>query len=341
MGKNIICMKKEVRVIAAASVVGHEEHSGPIGKYFDVYDGENDSFGQSTWESAESEMQRLAFAKAKKKCALADAELDMLLAGDLLNQCTGAGYGLLDYDIPYIGLYGACSTAAEGILLGSLLCSSVIGRCGVVSSSHNCSAERQYRFPLEYGGQRSPTSQWTVTGAGAYIISSCDGDFLTDSVIVSDVLPGCAMDFGINDVNNMGAAMAPAAADTLLRYFADGGTDTPDLILTGDLGVHGATIFKKLMAEGGYDISERYNDCGLMIYDIPSQDKHSGGSGCGCSAAVLASFVLQRMIEGAYRDVIFIGTGAMMSPMSLQQGKNIPAIAHLVHFRADDRRGKI
>lgn len=336
MSKRILEIKKDVRIIAAASVVGHEEHRGPIGKYFDVYDGDDDSFGQRTWESAESEMQRVALSIAKRKCSIDDAELDMLLAGDLLNQCTGAGYGLLDYDIPYIGLYGACSTVAEGILLGALLCSSVINRCGVVSSSHNCSAERQYRFPLEYGGQRAPTAQWTVTGAGAYIISSCEGDMLMDTVSIADVLPGCAMDCGINDVNNMGAAMAPAAADTLLRYFASGGITSPDLILTGDLGAHGAEIFKRLLGEGGYDIAECYNDCGLMIYDIPIQDKHSGGSGCGCSAAVLASFVLRRMLSGAYRDVLFIGTGAMMSPMSLQQGKNIPAIAHLVHLKREN-----
>lgn len=343
MSKNIITPSRDVYILAGASVVGTKESEGPLGNSFDVCDASDDKFGADTWEKAESEMQRKALATALVKAKLADDDLDLLAAGDLLNQCVGSNYGLLSFDVPYIGLYGACSTAAEGLMIASLFCGSSVKRCASVSSSHNCSAERQFRFPLEYGGQRTPTSQWTVTGSGALIITSEKSDFsrlnCKSEYIpkVTDVLPGCAFDYGITDINNMGAAMAPAAADTLMRYLKASQTEPKDydLILSGDLGAEGASILSDLLSENGYDLSGVYRDCGLMIYDRETQDVHAGGSGCGCSASVFASEILSRIRTGAVKNVLFMGTGALMSPMSLQQGNAIPGIAHLVHIIAE------
>lgn len=256
-------------------------------------------------------------------------EVDAIFSGDLMNQCVGAAYGLKDFPSPYFGLYGACSTAAEGLLLASLLVSrGVYGRVAALASSHNCTAERQYRMPLEYGGQRPPTAQWTVTGAGGFLVVP-EGEA---AVSVTSVLPGCVVEKGIKDVNNMGAAMAPAAADTLLRYFAESG-ETPrdfDLIVTGDLGAEGGEILQELMRIEGVEMGDRYNDCGCMIYTAQTQDTHAGGSGCGCSAVVLASYLLPKLASGALSRVLFLGTGAMMSPQAIRQGECIPAIAHLL-----------
>ena len=336
--KDILKLKKPVYIVASASVVGHEESDGPLGDFFDMAVAGDDFFGKDTWEKAESELQRLAVSLALSKSLLLDTELDLLLSGDLLNQCIGSAYGLSDFTVPFAGLYGACSTAAEGLMLSSLLSAAHSLRTAAVTSSHNASAERQFRFPLEYGGQRPPTAQWTVTGAGAFVIS-CD---IADAVRakaeddlfipeISEVVAGRIVDAGINDANNMGAAMAPAAADTLCRYFACGGKK-PALIATGDLGYEGSGILVDLMASRGYDISKIHTDCGLMIYDREGQDKHAGGSGCGCSATVLASTLLSNIRSGALSDILFVGTGAMMNTMSILQGETIPSIAHLVHI---------
>lgn len=315
-------------ISSSASVVGKYEHEGPLGELFDIHD-PSDKFGMKTWEQAESEMQRLAFNTALSKLSASERRIEALFAGDLLNQCVGSSYGLLDFDIPYFGLYGACSTAVEGIMLASACVSAGYFRsAAAVTSSHYCAAERQYRSPIEYGAQRSPTAQWTVTGAGAFMIS--DGG----RVKVSEALPGIVIDKGISDASNMGAAMAPAAADTLLRYFASSGYSPSDfdMIVTGDLGAEGGSILCELLSTEGIKLSDNYSDCGTLIYDSEKQDKHSGGSGCGCSAVVLSAYILPMLKSGDLSNVLLVGTGAMMSPSSIQQGASIPAVAHLLRF---------
>lgn len=323
-------------VCAAASVVGKMEKLGPLGACFDLHDNE-DRFGQTTWEKAEAEMQRMVLNTALAKADWQEETLEAIFAGDLLNQCVGAAYGLKDFHAPYLGLYGACSTAAEGLLLAALLCDrGVFSRVAAVASSHNCTAERQYRSPLEYGAQRTPTAQWTVTGAGAFLV----GGEEAGGVTIRAVLPGTVVEKGVRDAANMGAAMAPAAADTLLRFFAETNTVPGDfdLIVTGDLGYEGGSILCDLMRIAGQNIEPWYNDCGMMIYSRGTQDTHAGGSGCGCSAAVMASYLLPKIESGALGRVLFLGTGAMMSPQIIQQGECIPAIAHLLCFTSKEER---
>lgn len=341
------------KIFSAASVVGRKEHEGPLGERFDLYD-TGDRFGCKTWEMAESEMQRMALSLAMERARLTEGQIGALFAGDLLNQCVGSAYGLLDFDIPYFGLYGACSTAAEGMALAALAVSGgFIQYAGAVTSSHNAAAERQYRTPLEYGGQRPPTAQWTVTGAGAFIIGHAtrpeteieDIADISDSrdvaataamANIADIMPGIVIERGITDTANMGAAMAPAAAETLQRYFAASGRapESFDLILTGDLGFEGHSILCELLeVEGvGHECLKSFDDCGRLIYERAAQDVHSGGSGCGCSAVVMASHILPQMAAGELCDILFVGTGAMMSPSSTKQGQPIPAVAHLLHL---------
>lgn len=321
-------LKTNAKILCGASVVGHKEHDGPIGEYFDLYD-KTDRFAQNTWEKAESEMQKRALMLALTKLQLKEDNIDALFAGDLLNQCIGSAYGLLDFDIPYFGLYGACSTAVESLMLASVgITGGFFDKCAAVVSSHFCSAEQQYRTPLEYGGQRPPTAQWTVTGSGAFIVGNDD----ECGVKITEAMPGIVIDKGVNDAANMGAAMAPAALDTLLRYFEQSNTipQDYDAIFTGDLGLEGSKILKELMFIDGYDLNGVHYDCGNIIFDRETQDVHSGGSGCGCSAVVLASYILPKLQSGELKKILLIGTGAMMSPSSLKQGLSIPAIAHLI-----------
>ena len=327
MGNQIL--KTNARIVCGASVVGRKEKEGPIGECFDIYD-TTDKFQQKTWEKAEIEMQKRALTLALEKSGFKEKDIGAMFAGDLLNQCIGSSYGLLDFDIPYFGLYGACSTAVEGLMLSSLLISGGhFKRCASVASSHFCSAEQQYRTPLEYGGQRSPTAQWTVTGAGAFITEKSE---IEHGVFITEAFPGIVVDKGINDAANMGAAMAPAALDTLVRYFRESKTSPfdYDAIYTGDLGHEGSLILREFMSIEGYDMGEDYFDCGNIIFDRETQDVHSGGSGCGCSAVVLASYILPKLKSGELKKALLIGTGAMMSPSSLKQGLSIPAIAHLI-----------
>ena len=273
------CIATHCGILSAASVVGKLEKNGPIGGCFDIHSAD-DRFGQKTWEKAEAEMQRLALNTALAKGEMDERQLDAIFAGDLLNQCVGAAYGLKDFDVPYFGLYGACSTAAEGLILSSLLVSNgAMHRTAAVASSHNCTAERQYRSPIEYGAQRTPTAQWTVTGAGAFIVGECEHA----QALIKGVMPGIVVEKGIRDAANMGAAMAPATAHTLLRFFDETGKSPTDfdLIATGDLGYEGGDILCELMALEGVDIRSVYNDCGMMIYNRDTQDTHAGGSGCG------------------------------------------------------------
>lgn len=330
MQKGYIELRKPPVIVSAASVVGKHEYEGPLGEFFDLHDPDG-NFGQKTWEQAEAEMQRQAINIALSKAKTDAKNIDALFAGDLINQCICSAQGTLSYDIPFFGLYGACSTIAEGLILSSLLISGGIYESTIAAaSSHNSTAERQYRFPLEYGGQRTPTAQWTVTGAGAYVLMS-DGN----GPHIAGVMPGRSVERGIDDANNMGAAMAPAVIDTLTRYFTQTGTSPSDydLIATGDLGVEGHGIVSELMKNEGYDMGENYSDCGMLIYDIEKQDMHAGASGCGCSAVVLAASLLERIKCGELTDILFIGTGALMNPMSVQQGQAIPGIAHLVRIK--------
>ena len=328
----VLRLKNPPSVVGYAAVVGGKEYDGPLGSEFDLHD-ETGEFSMDTWEKSESEMQRLALnlALAKGKCA--EDMPEVIFAGDLMNQCTGSAYGLLGFGKPYFGLYGACSTFAEATVLSSMLISAgYFDNAAAISSSHFCSAERQFRFPLEYGGQRAPTAQWTATAAGALILrASGAGPYVTE------VVPGVIVDKGINDINNMGAAMAPAAIDTLTAYFTETGKtpDDFDMILTGDLGLEGHSITLSLMKENGYDMTRVYNDCGLLLYGGDSQDVHCGGSGCGCSASVICGHILKRFARGELKNVLYLATGALMSPGMIKQGATIPGIAHLVHFSAD------
>ena len=330
MSKEIINLNASF--IATGNAVGKKEAEGPLGSLFDIRD-EDDRFGKETWEKAESEMQRLAFNMALKKAGLGFEDVDALFAGDLLNQCVGSSYGLLGCMIPYFGLYGACSTSAEGIMLAATMTThKVFDRCAAVTSSHNCAAERQYRTPIEYGAQRAPTAQWTVTGAGAFLIGGAD----EGRVKIRAGMPGRVIDKGINDAANMGAAMAPAICDLFCRYFSESHTrpEDYDLILTGDLGYEGASILRELLHIEGYRMDRRYTDCGVLIFDKERQDTHAGGSGCGCSASVLSAYVIPQMEKGRFKRVLFVASGAMMSPDSIKQGQSIPAVGHLLLLEA-------
>ncbi len=330
-------------VLSCGTVVGSKEKEGPLGDRFDLCDTEN-RFGQKTWEAAESEMQRLALNIALAKGECREEEIGVLFAGDLLNQCVGSSYGLLSFNIPYLGLYGACSTCAEGLLLASILVSyGVYPRGAAVTSSHFCSAERQYRTPLEYGAQRTPTAQWTVTGAGAFVVGDASRSFPTSlPVKIKRGLPGIVREKGIHDAANMGAAMAPATVDTLMRFFEESGARPADYdaIVTGDLGFEGGAILCDLMRAEGLDIREQYTDCGQLIYRRKEQDVHGGGSGCGCSATVLGAHLLPRLASGEARRILFLSTGAMMSPDSVKQGQEIPAVAHLLELESTKECGE-
>ena len=328
-------------IVSAATVVGSKEHGGPLGPHFDYFN-DNDRFGQDTWEKAESEMQRMALAAALDKAGITQGDVDMLFAGDLLNQCVGSSYGLLSYDVPYFGLYGACSTSAEGLMLAAAMVGGGYAAvAAAVTSSHNAAAERQFRTPLEYGGQRPPTGQWTVTGAGAFLVAAPRGGIGKEMARVTHALPGIVVDMGITDAGNMGAAMAPAVVSTLKRYFTQSGTYPVDydLIVTGDLGWEGSRILCDLMMAEGLDVSSRHNDCGKMIFSRNTQDTHCGGSGCGCAAVTLGAYLLPRLMTGKLNRILFIATGAMMSPDSVKQGQSIPGVAHLLCLESPMGRG--
>lgn len=323
------------RILSSASVVGKKESRGPLSEYFDFHD-ESDRFGQKTFEQAESEMQRLSLNLALAKIKMPHTSLEAVFAGDLANQCTGSSYGLSDFGIPYFGLYGACSTAAEGLILaGMTVNAGIYESVASVCSSHNSAAERQFRFPLEYGSQRPPTAQWTATAAAAFIIGRGETEG-KGRMYLSEALVGRIVDKGINDASNMGAAMAPAAADTLLRYFGESrlSPDAFDLIVTGDLGITGHSVCRELLSDAGLSLGDNFSDCGKLLYDGSTQDTHSGGSGCGCSAAVTAGYIASGFEKGSLKDVLLVGTGALMSPTSVQQGLSVAGIAHLVRISA-------
>ncbi len=335
VGKYTIELQTNPAVLGFAAVVGKKEGEGPYGNYFDQCHTDT-TLGESSWERAESRLQNEAVQLALNKANLKNNEIDCIFAGDLLNQCISSTFGLRSLDIPFLGQFGACSTMAQTLAIASLFVESgAAAKAAAVTSSHFCSAERQYRFPLEYGGQRSPTAQWTATAAGAVILGARQQN-MAAHVGLQAVTFGRITDFGIKDVANMGAAMAPAAAQTLLDFFNDTATSPQDydMVLSGDLGAVGGTLLKEIMQREGKDITSVYSDCGLMLYDRKKQDVHAGGSGCGCSAAILCSYILQQMDALNLRKVLFVGTGALMSPTSSQQGESIPGVAHLVYLKA-------
>ena len=318
-------------VVGTYSVAGSKEGQGPLGKKFDLIV-EDSYYGEKTWEKAESKFQRTAVKKGLEKIGSDKSQYDLVFAGDLLNQCTGSCYGLLEHDIPYCGLFTACATVAQGLVLsGMAIDGGFVNRAITIASSHFCTAERQFRMPLEYGGQRAPTAQWTVTGSGAYFVSGQE----KSTVRLAHGTFGKMVDYEVTDTTNMGAVMAPAFCDTLENYFHDTntGVEDVDLIVSGDLGKCGYDLVCELCAGDGFDIRPKYQDCGLLVFDRERQDVHAGGSGCGCSGIVVASEIYPRIASGELKNVLFVGTGALFSPMSGMQGENIIGIAHLVHLQ--------
>lgn len=324
IGKRTMTFQRRPAITETASIVGKKEGEGPLGRFFDITLSD-DTWGMDSWEKSESKLQRECVRLLIDKRKICESDTDILFSGDLLNQCVGAHYGLKDMRVSFIGLFGACSTFCEGMMLAAI---SVDGgyseRSVCVTSSHYCSAEKQFRLPLNYGGQRSPTAQWTVTGAGACTIEIGDG------VHIISATPGRIVDMGINDASNMGVAMAPAAADTLIQLFNDTNTkpEDYDLILTGDLGTVGSEVLCDLVKDKGYDIKGIHNDCGAIIFDIKSQDVHAGGSGCGCIASVFSAYIYPKLKAGKIRRMILMATGALMNTQAINQGEAIPSVAH-------------
>ena len=327
LGRQTVRLAQPPSVVSYANIGGKFEGNGPLSEHFDQLCPDS-FFGKDTWEQAESAMQQRVLERALEKGGLMPKDLDYVLAGDLLNQCIGTAFGLRGFDIPFFGLYGACSTMGESLALGSLLISGGHARMtACMTSSHFCTAERQYRMPVPYGSQRTPTAQWTATAAGCCILSNEGrGPAVTHAAI------GRIVDRGITGANNMGAAMAPAAYDTLRALFSDTRTSPADydLIVTGDLGRLGHEVVTDLFARDGVDMTKNYKDCGLLLYDLERQDMHMGGSGCGCSAAVLNGYLLRGMREGKWNRIVFAPTGALLSPTSTMQGESIPGVCHAV-----------
>ena len=327
LGKQTICFDTPPTIVESAAIVGPKEANGPLAGYFDKCL-DDEFWGEKTWEKAESKIIKETTNMAISKSNIPASDIDFCFAGDLLNQCISSSFGLRDINIPYFGVFGACSTFVEAMSLASILINAKAAHnilCA--TSSHFCSAEKQFRFPLELGNQRPPTSQWTVTGAGATILSSSG-----NGPYISHITPGKIVDMGIKDANNMGAAMAPAAYDTLVTHFKDTGRAPSyyDAIITGDLGFIGKDILKDLCKKDGYNINSNYNDCGVLIFDKLSQDTHSGGSGCACIATVFSGYLFKQLRECKINKLLLIATGALTNATTAQQGESIPGIAHAI-----------
>ena len=317
-------------ITAWASVAGKKESEGPLAHLFDVTS-QDTFFGQKTWELAEKQLQKIALDTLLKKAGIDRHQIGLAFSGDLLNQCIGSSFSMRNTGIPHLGLYGACSTMAESLLLAAMTVSGGFSdKVVAMTSSHFASSERQYRFPLGYGGQRTPTAQWTVTGAGAALVCSAGTGPRIESCTV-----GTITDLGIKDANNMGAAMAPAAYATIRTHFSDlhTGPEDYDLIVTGDLGQLGKELLLELARKDGIFLGGKLADCGTLIFDQTKQDVHAGGSGCGCSAVTLCSYLLNQLNNGKLKKILFSGTGALLSPTSTQQGLPIPGVCHAVCIR--------
>ena len=319
LGTQTIVLDKQPLVLGGAAIVGKKEGDGPLARYYDeVVDDEY--AGEKTFEAAESRLLHDAFIKALEKSGKAASDINLILSGDLLNQCTAASYAFRDSNTPYLGLFGACSTMSESMVIASMIIDGGAADYVVcAASSHFCSAERQFRFPLEYGSQRTPTAQWTVTGAGAVILGK-DGQ----GPRITCVTPGKIIDEGIKDANNMGAAMSPAACDTIMQHLKDTGRSVDDYDL----------ILRDLLMRNSIDLKNKHNDCGMMIFDLSKQGVDCGGSGCGCSASVFSAYILDQFKQGLLKRILFIATGALLSPTRTQQGETIPGIAHAVCVEA-------
>lgn len=326
-GKQSFVLPQMPVITTWASVAGKKESEGPLGQLFDITT-QDTYFTEKTWEQAEKRMQKLALDTLLKKASMTQQQIGAVFSGDLLNQCIGSSFPLRNMQIPHLGLYGACSTMAESLLLGAMtVCGGFSDKVVAMTSSHFASSERQYRFPLGYGGQRTPTSQWTVTGCGALLLCSAGKGPGVESCTI-----GTVTDFGIKDANNMGAAMAPAAYATIRAHFDDLGTSPEDydLIATGDLGQLGKDLLLELAERDGVSLGGKITDCGTLVFDQLRQDVHSGGSGCGCSAVTLCAYLLPKLDSGKLKRVLFCGTGALLSPTSTQQGLPIPGVCHAV-----------
>ena len=326
-GKHSFILDKPPVITTWASVAGKKESEGPLSSTFDIT--KKDSyFGEKTWEQAEKKMQQLALYKLLDKAHLSTKDIDLVFSGDLLNQCIGSSFTLRNTGIPHLGLYGACSTMAQSLLLAAMAVGGgYADRVVAMTSSHFAGSERQYRFPLGYGGQRTPTAQWTVTGSGAALVTAAP-----DTVSIESATIGTVTDLGVTDAGNMGAAMAPAAFHTIRTHLDDTATapEDYDLIVTGDLGTLGVEALMGLCREAGISIGGKLTDCGNLIYDPIRQDVHAGGSGCGCSAVVLCSELLNKLKAGKLKKILFCGTGALLSPTSTQQSLPIPGVCHAV-----------
>ena len=317
-------------ITAWASVAGKKESEGPLGHLFDVTS-QDTLFGQKTWELAEKQLQKIAMDTLLNKAGISRHQIGLAFSGDLLNQCIGSSFSMRNTGIPHLGLYGACSTMAESLLLAAMTVSGGFSdKVVAMTSSHFASSERQYRFPLGYGGQRTPTAQWTVTGAGAALVCSAGNGPRIESCTV-----GTITDLGIKDANNMGAAMAPAAYATIRTHFSDlhCAPEDFDLIVTGDLGQLGKELLMELARKDGIFLGGKLADCGTLIFDQTNQDVHAGGSGCGCSAVTLCSYLLNQLNSSKLKKILFCGTGALLSPTSTQQGLPIPGVCHAVCIR--------
>lgn len=327
LGRQTVKFENPPKIIAAHSIVGPKEGQGPLSSYFDQILSD-DTCGKDTFEKAESEMMFTAITEALKKAKLKEDDIDYLFSGDLLNQIISSSFAAREFSIPFFGLYGACSTMSESLSLGAIMMDGGYAEHIVAAtSSHFSSAERQYRFPLEYGSQRAQSAQWTVTGSGAVVLGH-EGKFPE----ITYVTTGKVKDFGQKDANNMGAAMAPAAVDTIVAHFKDTGRKPSDydIIATGDLGVIGKELSDKLILEYGYDMREQHIDCGEKIFDNKNQNTASGGSGCGCSAVVFTGYLYKKLMKKELKKVLLVSTGALMSTTSSLQGETIPGIAHAI-----------
>ena len=328
LGKQSVQFDNPVYIISSGSIVGSKEGQGPMGKLFDKV-GQDDMFGANTWEEAESSLQKEALQIMLDKANLKKEDLQLIFAGDLLGQSIASSFGLASFNTPHVGLYGACSTSGLSIAVGSLAVSGgFVDRAACVTSSHFASAEKEFRYPLGYGNQRPLSSSWTVTGSAAFLLSSKKEGKVRAKV--AGVTFGRIMDYGIKDSMNMGACMAPAAADTVKRNLEDFGRkpDDYDKIITGDLGSVGQKLLFELLEENGIDIRKQHMDCGIEIFDSEKQNTNAGGSGCGCAAVTLSAYILKKIEEGVWKRVLFLPTGALLSKTSFNEGQTIPGIAH-------------
>ena len=331
LGRASIRLERPVYILNSASIVGTKEGQGPLGLLFDKV-GRDDMFGCKTWEEAESALQKEAVGLALEKAGLRPEDISYIFAGDLLGQSMATSFGISSYQIPLLGVYGACSTCGESLALGAMsIAGGFADKVVCVTSSHFASAEKEFRFPLDYGSQRPLSATWTVTGSGAFVLSDePEGGGRKARARISAMTVGKVVDYGLKDSMNMGACMAPAAASTLEQHFTDfaGQPEEYDKIITGDLGKVGQRVLIDLLRKQGYDISEQHMDCGLEIYDAASQDTHAGGSGCGCSAVTLSAYILKQLEEGNWKKVLFMPTGALLSKTSFNEGMSVPGIAH-------------